>query len=187
MCNATPPAAPRRIEHGVYQRTAGRVPQASRTEQPEGGVQRSEWCQKQSVTSQGFLYILRFFCKSRQNREPTSGLEPLTCSLRVIGHALRGCAGDCKSRIFEGSSLLRLAQSCSILRSRWCQSGINCALAAAARASSRSPWFHDPSPATQINSALAGAYHTLGRRGEPHRHDRVVCRVHLQLAERPKR
>jgi hypothetical protein len=65
-CNAPPPAAPRRSEYGVYQRTAGRVPQASRTQQPEGGVQRSEWCQEQSVTSQGFLYILRFSCKSRE-------------------------------------------------------------------------------------------------------------------------
>src|SRR5215210_2597890 len=112
MCNATPPAAPRRIEHGVYQRTAGRVPQASRTEQPEGGVQRSEWCQKQSVTSQGFLYILRFSCKSRQNREPTSGLEPLTCSLRVIGQALQGVANPpyLKGLLFSG--LLRVAPYC---------------------------------------------------------------------------
>ena len=31
--------------------------------------------------------------------EPTSGLEPLTCSLRVITQALQGCAGGCKSRI----------------------------------------------------------------------------------------
>jgi hypothetical protein len=27
--------------------------------------------------------VQRFTCKSQQNEEPTSGLEPLTCSLRV--------------------------------------------------------------------------------------------------------
>ncbi len=30
------------------------------------------------------LFVLQSFtCKSQQKREPTSGLEPLTCSLRV--------------------------------------------------------------------------------------------------------
>ena len=57
--------------------------------------------------------------------EPTSGLEPLTCALRVIGHALQGCAEACKCRIFRGVSFLRLAASCTELRSRWYQSGIN--------------------------------------------------------------
>ena len=31
----------------------------------------------------GSLIALFFSCKSQENREPTSGLEPLTCSLRV--------------------------------------------------------------------------------------------------------
>ena len=88
-----------------------------------------------------------------------------------------GVAGDCKCRIFREVSFPCLAECCTVLRSRWCQSGVNIALAAAARASLRSPWFLDPSPVTQINSALAGAYHTLGRGGESHRHGRVVCRV----------
>jgi hypothetical protein len=35
------------------------------------------------------------FC--RQNMEPTSGLEPLTCSLRVIIRTLQRFAQDCKS------------------------------------------------------------------------------------------
>jgi hypothetical protein len=56
--------------------------------------------------------------------EPTSGLEPLTCSLRVIGHALQGCAQACKSRISKPVSLLRFAARCTVLRSRWYQSGI---------------------------------------------------------------
>ena len=53
-----------------------------------------------------------------------SGLEPLTCLLRVITHALLGCARSCKSRIFRGVSFLRLAEYCTVLRSRWYQSGI---------------------------------------------------------------
>jgi arsenate reductase (thioredoxin) len=53
----------------------------------------------------------------------TSGLEPLYCSLRVITQALQGCAGACKSRISKRLSLLRFARRCTVLRSRWCQSG----------------------------------------------------------------
>jgi hypothetical protein len=60
-----------------------------------------------------------------KKEEPTSGLEPLTCSLRVIGHVLQGCAGACKYRIFRGFSFLWLAACCTVLRSRWCQSGVN--------------------------------------------------------------
>ena len=40
--------------------------------------------------------------------EPTSGLEPLTCSLRVFTQGLQGCAGDCKLRI-RGSVNRRVA------------------------------------------------------------------------------
>jgi hypothetical protein len=66
--------------------------------------------------------------------EPTSGLEPLTCSLRVIGHPLQGLAQGCKSRISRGASFLRIALCCTVLRSRWCQSGINIALISAQHA-----------------------------------------------------
>jgi hypothetical protein len=68
-------------------------------------------------------------------REPTSGLEPLTCSLRVIHQVLQGFAGVCKSRIPKRLSLLWIAACCTVLRSRWCQSGVNIALAASARVS----------------------------------------------------
>jgi len=59
-----------------------------------------------------------------ETREPTSGLEPLTCSLRVIHHALRGFARDCECRISKRLSVLRVAARCTVLRSRWYQSGI---------------------------------------------------------------
>ena len=50
------------------------------------------------------------------------------CSLRVIGQALQGCAGGCKCRIFRGIFFPCLAECCTVLRSRWYQSGINSVL-----------------------------------------------------------
>jgi hypothetical protein len=44
-----------------------------------------------------------------ESGEPTSGLEPLTCSLRVIHQALQGVAGGCKSRISKRLPLLGVA------------------------------------------------------------------------------
>ena len=38
----------------------------------------------------------------RKNKESTSGLEPLTCSLRVITQALQGCAGMCNPPYLKG-------------------------------------------------------------------------------------
>jgi hypothetical protein len=71
-----------------------------------------------------FSFVLCFTCKSRQKGEPTSGLEPLACSLRVIGRALQGVAQGCKSRTSKPLSLLCLALCCTVLRSRWCHSGV---------------------------------------------------------------
>jgi len=88
-------------------------------------------CSKRaSAAHRGSLLFPRFTCKSTEIREPTSGLEPLSCSLRVIGQALQGCAGDCKCRIFRGVSFPCLAACCTVLRSRWYQSGINITLVA---------------------------------------------------------
>jgi|SRR5215208_712426 len=72
----------------------------------------------------GVLPDLRFCCKSRQNEGPTSGLEPLTCSLRVIIQVLQEVAQPCKTRIFRGVSFPCLAACYTVLRSRWYQSGI---------------------------------------------------------------
>ena len=46
-------------------------------------------------------------------------------SLRVIYQALQGLAWDCKSRIPKRFPLLGVAQGCTVLRSRWYQSGVN--------------------------------------------------------------
>ena len=75
--------------------------------------------------TQGVALQVAFALDKPISGEPTSGLEPLYCSLRVIGHALQGFAQGCKCRIFRGVSFLRLAACCTVLRSRWYQSGIN--------------------------------------------------------------
>jgi hypothetical protein len=45
-------------------------------------------------------------------------------SLRVISQALQGFAQECKSCISKGVSFLCLAACGTVLRSRWCQSGV---------------------------------------------------------------
>jgi hypothetical protein len=50
---------------------------------------------------------------------------------RVIGQALQRVAQSCKYRISKRLSLLRLVLLCTVLRSRWYQSGIDIALSSA--------------------------------------------------------
>jgi hypothetical protein len=80
------------------------------------------YCRQSLVVGVGSYWLLRDL--QGKNREPTSGLEPLYCSVRVIHHALQGVAGVCKRRISKGVSFLRVAARCTVLRSRWCQSGV---------------------------------------------------------------
>jgi hypothetical protein len=61
-------------------------------------------------------HISRIRLIYRQNEEPTSGLEPLSCSLRVSGQGLLSVAQDCKSRINKGLSVPCIAQYCRVLR-----------------------------------------------------------------------
>ena len=49
-------------------------------------------------------------------KEPTSGLEPLTCSLRVSGLLFLGFARACNSRIDKRSSVPSIARYCRVLR-----------------------------------------------------------------------
>jgi hypothetical protein len=48
--------------------------------------------------------------------EPTSGLEPPSCSLRVCGQRLLGVARVCKSCIDNGLSVPCIAHDCRVLR-----------------------------------------------------------------------
>jgi hypothetical protein len=71
-----------------------------------------------NIVGFSFLRVLQ------QKRRADERLEPLTCSLRVIGQALQGIAQGCKSRITRLVSFLCCAECCTVLRSRWCQSGV---------------------------------------------------------------
>jgi hypothetical protein len=55
---------------------------------------------------------------------PTSKLEPLTSSHSSDNSCVAGVCTVCKSRISKPLSLLCLAVRCTVLRSRWCQSGV---------------------------------------------------------------
>src|SRR5215207_8753168 len=96
------------------------------------------WCTGWCTRAPALMLGLEPFCDCPANwrkiREPTSGLEPLSCSLRVIDQALQGCAGDCKSRISKPLPLLCFAPHCTVLRSRWCQCGVSVKVGGAALA-----------------------------------------------------
>ena len=55
-------------------------------------------------------------CKAQLVREPTSGLEPLTCSLRVCGQGLLSVAGVCEYHIDERSFGPLIARYRKVLR-----------------------------------------------------------------------
>jgi hypothetical protein len=94
---------------------------------PASPLRGSEWCQKGFSSRRQGIMALTIYLQNSTFSEPTSGLEPLTCSLRVMHHALQGFAQACKFRISKLFSLLRLAVRCTVLRSRWCQSGVRSA------------------------------------------------------------
>jgi hypothetical protein len=65
----------------------------------------------------------------REKHIYSSGLGII--SLRVIIQALQEVAGVCKSCISKPISFLWFAACCTVLRSRWYQSGINLTLVSA--------------------------------------------------------
>jgi hypothetical protein len=74
------------------------------------------------------LYFLPDLQAKQRADEQTRTAYP--CSFRVISHALQGFAEACKTRISRLVSFLWLALCCTVLRSRWCQSGVNITLVA---------------------------------------------------------
>jgi hypothetical protein len=82
---------------------------------------------RRDTTQSGILAVRRVFGLGkpiRESRRADSNRLPLL-QLRVITQALQGFSRDCKCRIFRGVSFLCLAACCTVLRSRWYQSGIN--------------------------------------------------------------
>ena len=87
---------------------------AEATALPDGLVRPPVW--RKSVEEQ--MKILGEQMKEEPNvgrGEPTSGLEPLTCSLRVCGQWLPSVARACESRINKGFFVLCLAHHCRVL------------------------------------------------------------------------
>ena len=77
------------------------------------------------ILSGDFVYteISPYLSRIQRADERTRTADLL--QLRVITHSLQGFAGACKSPIFRRLSLLWVAACCTVLRSRWYQSGIN--------------------------------------------------------------
>jgi hypothetical protein len=76
----------------------------------------------------GFVYhdYSAYLCGKISRRADSNRLPLL--QLRVIIHVLQRIALACTYRIFSGFSFLGLAPRCTVLRSRWCQSGVNITL-----------------------------------------------------------
>jgi hypothetical protein len=84
-------------------------------------------------------------------------------SLRVIGHALQGCAQACKCRISKRVFFPCLAACCTVLRSRWYQSGIKRSPVHRVEWSRKSVDYSSPVP-LQIRSAT-GTFTAHSMRG----------------------
>src|SRR5215208_2663574 len=90
----------------------------------EGRLARSRTSRLATVAKH---YPLRSATRYKtKSRRADSNRLPLL-QLRVITHALQGSARACGYRIPRPLSLLRFAACCTVLRSRWYQSGINIA------------------------------------------------------------
>src|SRR5215216_315356 len=57
---------------------------------------------------------------SRENREPTSGLEPLTCSLRVRTHTFVGVPHCSKNRLLKPSLPISRFPMFAVVRPGYC-------------------------------------------------------------------
>src|SRR5919106_2971887 len=97
-----------------------------------------------------FLQVLQ---EKQRADERTRTAYP--CSLRVITQALQGIARTCKTRVFRRLCLLRLTACCTVLRSRWYQSGIK-----------RLPLMHSRS--LSLTSALSVLSASSACEGTPH-------------------
>ena len=71
-------------------------------------------------------FHLRFTCKLRQSERANERTRTADLvSLRVMHQALQALAQGCKPRISKPIPLPSLARRCTVLHSRWCQSGVN--------------------------------------------------------------
>jgi hypothetical protein len=98
---------------------------ASRTGQPERGVRSGSGVNNDSRHHRGSSRSSDFPANLKKKGADERTRTAYPCSLRVIHQPLQGVARVCKTPISREVSLLCLAQGCTVLRSRWCQSGVN--------------------------------------------------------------
>jgi hypothetical protein len=79
---------------------------------------------KEPPTPTPVAFRFYWFCRQKESQRADLRTADLL-QLRVIIHALQGLARVCRSRISKPFSFLCLAACCTVLRSRWYQSGIN--------------------------------------------------------------
>jgi hypothetical protein len=84
-----------------------------------------------SVSRPGFPYGENPAYLSRIKRADERARTADLSSLRVISQVLQGVAPPCKTRISRRLPLLWFAACCTVLLSRWCQSGVNTTLVSA--------------------------------------------------------
>jgi hypothetical protein len=94
-------------------------------------------------------------------------------SLRVINHVLQGFAEPCKFPLSKGIPFLCLAPCCTVLRSRWCQSGVKRTRVHFVQRSSV-PILRPSSQRTQALSSYS-----------PHSNPLPNCKKHLQPTGHP--
>ena len=72
----------------------------------------------------GAAPYLRLSCKCRKNERADERTRTADLLITSDHSGVAGVAGGCKCRIFRGVSFLWVAECCTVLRSRWYQSGI---------------------------------------------------------------
>ena len=91
---------------------------------PDGHVRPPAWSKSVEEQMKILGGQMEERTQSRKRRADERTRTADLISLRVIGHVLQGLARGCNHRIYKPVSLLRFARSCTVLRSRWYQSGI---------------------------------------------------------------
>src|SRR5215204_3640741 len=77
-----------------------------------------------SLTSHGKLGLLTQLRGEGQRTEADERTRTAFLLITNDKSRVAGVAWGCKSRISKGVSFLRVAARCTVLRSRWCQSGV---------------------------------------------------------------
>ena len=127
-------------------------------------------CQDPSSMIVGSTLFIGFARKTESRRADSTAF---LLQLRVIHQRLQGVAEACKSRISRRVSILWFAACCTVLRSRWYQSGVKSTRVHFVQHSAV-PILRPTSQRTQVLSSYS-----------PHSNPLLNCKKHLQPAGQP--